>query len=706
MSKEAIAEAQKQETKFPSLMNIGVSDQTELKTMVDAIGAASEREAEAHEMAIFLSKENDELKMKLKVLIEDNNKLIDLYERAVSENRTESSHSSEIPWKVTTEDHSDSIAKADNTKEVEIEKEFEKLKCQLTEMHEENDKLLSLYEKAMLEGDELKKVIASVQNKNADDKGNNSCPERLVEVDKGQRLSFGRASVCFENEHEEEEMNSNGLNADDVNTGLDIESCLYEVEVQDDDNLCSIDSPLHNYCDSNEGNTESFAEDVKNYVAEQIEQNEMEIDEPGKLEEQEECCVLLGNTGMLGFKESIKSNIYEQDNTSTGNPTTGTDSEMREYLPNTLPMHVCEDLKSISMKLAEAREKLSYSAETVSIFGSFERAIIEVDALSNKIGKLECSKQAKEDECQHLQALSSKLHERKELANKKLLALKQSLTNFSSSLSYFEQREAMARSRLDASSQHLNLRKDELTRLQSSRQELVNALSKIKHTENELRSIVENSRLKVEEENRKLESERVLFAIDNIEKAANWQVAGKATALLQSEEEKTKLQNQIKHNREKLSNVRKEGEALNMKLAKMESEIEALEAAIEKETCAVDEMKLKLQNSLQEKEMLVEVTENGKHELESMLIEYHQSVFEADLKDEEIKIAQEELLREAREVEGLELAKEEVTRRKTEVVEAMSCDTCLVSDKVEAALDSLRTSVVELNSLLQHFGSV
>ncbi|XP_041992115.1 kinesin-like protein KIN-12E [Salvia splendens] len=688
LSKEAIAEAQKQETRV--LVNMGVSDQIELKTMVDAIGAASEREAEAHEMAIFLSKENDELKMKLKVLIDDNNKLIDLYEKAVAENPTKSSDGSEIPWQDTTEDHSDNTAKVDETRGVEIEAEFEKLKCQLTEMHEENDKLLSLYENAMLERDDLKKVIATGQVKHADGEGDDSFPEKLVEVDKGQRLSFCSASGFLENVHELKEVESNELNADNVYADLDVESCLYEVQVQDEHNLCFIDPPLH---DSNEANTVSYEEVRKNYDAEPIEQDEMETDEPRKLEEQAESC-------MLGFEES--------NCMSTGNPTAGTDLEMQENLPNTFPMHVCEDLRSISMKLAESREKLLYSAEAVRTFGSFEKAMIEVDTLATQIGKLECGKQAKQQECQHLQVLSSKLHEREELAHKKLLALKHSLTNFSSSLSYFEQREAMARSRLEVSTQHLSRRKEELASLQTSRRELANALSHMKQTENELRSIRENLKQKVDEENQKLESERVLFAIDNVEKPANdlsnrnWQVTGKATALLKSEEEKTNLQNQMKLNREKLSDVRKECEAMNSKLAKVESEIQTLEAELQKEKLAVDEMNLKLQNSLREKEMLVEVKENGKHELESIVVEYHQSVFEAELKEEEIKIAHEELLREAREVEGLQMAKDEVTRRKTELVEAMSCDTCLVSDKVEAALDSLQTSVVELNSLLQH----
>ncbi|KAH6774814.1 P-loop containing nucleoside triphosphate hydrolases superfamily protein [Perilla frutescens var. frutescens] len=656
LSKEATAkETQKGDTKFPSLVNIGVSDQTELKTMVDAIAAASEREAEAHEMAFFLSKENDELKMKLKVLIEDNNKLIDLYERAVAENHTKSSDISEIPWQDSTEVHSDCIAKVDEAKEVvEVEKENEKLKCELTEIHEENDKLLSLYEKAMQERDELRKVIASGQFKNAD--------EKLVEIDNDQCLSIEEASVCYENEREGEESNVHYGNTD-----LDLESRLYEVHVQDDCSLHSMDSPMHTSCDSDEANMESFAEVGKNYVAESVEQNTMEIDEPKNPDEQEESCTQQGNITTVGF----------------------------------------DDLKSIRTKLAEAQEKLSYSAESVSMFGSFERAMGEVDALSDKISKVEGSKQAKQQECCNLKVLSSELLERKDLANKKLSALKHSLMNFSSSVGYFEQREALARSRLDASSQHLNRRKENLISLQLSRQELVNALSKIKQTETELRSTIEKLRLKMEEENRKLESERVLFAIDNVEKPAselshrNWQITSKASALLKSEEEKTTLQNQIKLNREKLGNVKKEAEAMNGKLAKMNSQIQVEETELQKETLAVEEMNIKLQNSLHEKELLLEVKENGRYEFESMLLEYQQSLFEADLKEEEIKVVQEELLMETRKVEELLRTRDEVTQRKTELVEAMARDTSFVSDKVEAALHSLRTSIVELNTVLE-----
>ncbi|KAJ4890577.1 P-loop containing nucleoside triphosphate hydrolases superfamily protein [Raphanus sativus] len=65
---------------------VGDGDQIEVETMVQAIACASQREAVAHETAVKLSKENEELCQKIKVLIEDNNKLIELYEQVAAEN--------------------------------------------------------------------------------------------------------------------------------------------------------------------------------------------------------------------------------------------------------------------------------------------------------------------------------------------------------------------------------------------------------------------------------------------------------------------------------------------------------------------------------------------------------------------------------------------------------------------------------------------
>ncbi|KAL2510994.1 Phragmoplast orienting kinesin 2 [Abeliophyllum distichum] len=98
--------------------------------------------------------------------------------------------------------------------------------------------------------------------------------------------------------------------------------------------------------------------------------------------------------------------------------------------------------------------------------------------------------------------------------------------------------------------------------------------------------------------------------------------------------------------------------------------------------------------------MLLEIKDEGRNEFESMIIEYHQSMFEGELKEEETKILNEELQMELRKIKDLQRAKAEATKRKTELLEAMSCSNSCFSDKVEEDLHNIRISVMELNSLL------
>ncbi|KAF3323505.1 phragmoplast orienting kinesin 2 [Carex littledalei] len=90
----------------------------ELKAMVHAISAASQREAEAHETTISLAKENEDLKLQLSAIMEDSR-------RGGPEN-------------------------------------FE---VQLREMHQENEKLLGLYEDAMHERDELGILVREMKER-------------------------------------------------------------------------------------------------------------------------------------------------------------------------------------------------------------------------------------------------------------------------------------------------------------------------------------------------------------------------------------------------------------------------------------------------------------------------------------------------------------------------------------------------------------
>ncbi|CAA0824351.1 P-loop containing nucleoside triphosphate hydrolases superfamily protein [Striga hermonthica] len=460
---------------LPSLVSIGQSDQSEIKTMVDAIAAASQREAQAHEMAIFLAKENDELQAKLKVLIEDNNKLIELYESAVSGNRIQ-------------EDSNICLNNVAEEKALEMKGDLERLNCQLTEMHEENDRLMSLYEKAMQERDELKKNIDFKQQK-------------LVEVDGGERLRFDCASTCSDNERDREELDGTVPHVQDgqVNPDLEDETCLHEVHVGDD-----------------------YSQSLIDFQMRTVDEDELK-----------------------------EINKWEEIRAST--------------------MDLSKEMDSIRKKIADAHEKLSCSAQTLTVFGSLERALVEC--------------------------------------------------------------EALAKSRLVSCSENLSRKKEELNSLELSRHEVTDALSKTKETKAELRKLSDSLKLKVEDEHRKLENERVLFAIDNVENR-NWHSSAKATALLKSEEEKTKLQNEIKLNREKLGVLKKEAEVLTKNLGKIESERKALEVEIQKESVIVEEMNQKLENIIKEKEIILEVRENGKNEYETMIVDYYERLFEMELNEE------------------------------------------------------------------------
>ncbi|CAI9785824.1 unnamed protein product [Fraxinus pennsylvanica] len=700
-------ETQKGQTELSSLtsnqmLNIGECEQMEIKTMVDAIAAASQREAEAHEMAIVLSKENDELKMKLRVLIEDNNKLIELYEGAVSDNRKNSDGSLNPQDDEAKNNihHCDELAEE---KELAIKNVVESLEHQLTEMHEENDKLLGLYEKAMQERDEFKRVLASGQKKNDNNKGEFNCPEKLVEIDGGQCLKFDESPGFEDDKYEREETGSTGPYVQNVDRELAFEdqpesstevllneTCLYEVNVQDDYGQCLNDSEISNYSDSSEAGRQCLLEVTENFESRPIEEDRMETDELMKLEE----------SNMMQKTSLLELNAAEVSRTA------GCNMEMQAKSSSTILVNVYKDLDSLRKKLTEAQEKLSDSAQTIRMFGSLERAILDVDVLSGEIEKLEKDIQEKQQCHASLKLLSSQIQERRDQLDKKLSALKYSLASFSSSVSYFEQRETFASSRLNASECHLNQRKVELARLHISRKEIMDAQLKIKQSEVESKNCLEDLKSQVEEENRRLESERVLFAIDNVEKTAidlsqkNWQLSGKATELLKSEEEKTKLQNQIKQTREKLGDLKREGEALNKKLGKVESDIQVLEMEVHKDMQFVQEMDHKLQQIIQEKKMLLEIKDEGRNRLESMIIECHQSMFEGELKEEEMKIVDEELQMELQKIEDLQKAKAEATKRKTQLLEAMSCSNSCFSDKVEEDLHSIRISVMELNSLL------
>jgi kinesin family protein 15 len=309
-----------------------------------------------------------------------------------------------------------------------------------------------------------------------------------------------------------------------------------------------------------------------------------------------------------------------------------------------------------------------------------EQAFIEFDKVLREIEVTEEGLQMKQEEFRSLELLSSEMQEKRALVDKKLSALRYSVSSFVSSIAYFEQREHRAKARVNASTSYLEKKKEELARLQVCKEESEATMGRIQQSEIELKNVLAVLKSKLMEENQRQESEKVLFPIDNIENVdtsqRNWQLGGKATELLKSEEEKTKIQNEMKLSRENLGLIKKEFDVLSKKLGKIEGEMQVVQTDIQKGSKSVEEMELALQAVTHEKETLLEIREAGMHEIQSMILEYQQSIFDADLKGAEKEMLEEELQLELRRNEELKIQRAEASEKMTKLLENTSSRPC------------------------------
>ncbi|KAK9129009.1 hypothetical protein Syun_017806 [Stephania yunnanensis] len=481
------------------------NDQMELKTMVDAIAAASQREAEAHEKAIMLSKENDELRMKLKVLIEDNNKLIELYEGAVAE--TKRFRERQGARADESEDKTDQMVDSVDVHEesdVDRSRKIESLEHQLQEMHEENEKLMGLYEKAMQERDGFKMMLDFNRLDNVGEMKNEfDCPEKLVEVDEVENF----------------ECNELASESDDVNAYSDAIGFSGSTE-QDGFGAC--------------------AEDI--------------------------------------FKDGTDRNLHEEV-VSIG------EISHLETRPSKLLGGVSEELILVRDKLENAQAKIASAAETLTLLGLLESTAIEMEMLSKEIEEAEKGVLVKQQEIVGLKCCSSDTLNRKSIVSNKLSALKSSVSRFSSSISYWEQREARAKARMEDNSSSVEQKKQVLVDLCTQMEETELAQRNAQESEVQLKNHISSLKSKLEDEIQRKESEKVLFAIENLNISdapahRNWQSGGKATELLKSEENRTKLQREIKQCQENLVVILREIDVSRRKSTKLETEKQAVERDI------------------------------------------------------------------------------------------------------------------------------
>ena len=93
--------------------------------------------------------------------------------------------------------------------------------------------------------------------------------------------------------------------------------------------------------------------------------------------------------------------------------------------------------------------------------------------------------------------------------------------------------------------------------------------------------------------------------------------------------------------------------------------MQGVQTDMQKGSKSVEEMELALQAVIQEKETLLEIRETGMHEIQSMILEYQQRVFDADLKGAEKKMLEEELQLEFRRNEELKVLRAEASEKMT-----------------------------------------
>ncbi|RVW30913.1 Kinesin-like protein KIN-12E [Vitis vinifera] len=626
-SKAMEVQEQKLQSELPSLTtnvpSIDLNGQIELKTMVDAIAAASQREAEAHETAFILSKENDELRLKLKVLIEDNNKLIELYERAVAETNHKDSEEAENAQEDNAGVHkNDGFPELTAEKAMDMKRVVENLEHQLMDMHEENEKL-------MVDGTESIKSISGEEMLLVEENG---FPGFNVQEDGEEFLEFVKPTISAEAKILIEDTGVSRVNLLD-----DFSQCPGNSQVKEEDLI----DPQANECfesDEHSISTEPHLLLEENGLCRSKMLDGVDAIEVDVLAEFSEDNMSVGKNGFSGL------DVKDGSDQSGDQIVSGNTSDME-----TKPLEVnvaigSEDLNLVRMKLDRADEKLSSSAKTVTAFGLLEKAVVEVDKISREIGAIEDDLQLKQQEFESLKILSSKIHDRRALVDKKLSALKYSLSSFSTSAAYFEQREAQARARVNASSSYLGQKKDELARLQACKDEIEAVQRKLQHSDKEIPS-----------------------------PQINWHLGGKATALLKSEEEKTKLQAEMKQSREKLGAVRREIEDLNRKSQKVETAMQTVEMEMQKSLKSVEEMQLGLQGIVRENEMLLEIRESGKTEIDNLILENQQSMFEADLKLAEMSILEEELSMQSRRIEELCATRAVVMEKYSQLLKDTRC---------------------------------
>ncbi|KAK1271617.1 Kinesin-like protein KIN12B [Acorus gramineus] len=396
-------------------------------------------------------------------------------------------------------------------------------------------------------------------------------------------------------------------------------------------------------------------DDLRRRLCSIKEANNAEVNEmncPEKLVEEDEDGVCSNEKGMMASKvcsEFVESQILAEKLVISG--LTELDSirmDEDQSIPVGQPINFVEaskeELNSARDKLDVAEDKLLHAAKAISFFGLLEKATADAYTISEELEATEINVQSKRREIETLKCLSSEMIERKAAANNKLSALKSVLPSFCS-VDYWEQREAQAREKVHASSLVVKQKEAHFTDLQVRKKGISSALTKARQTEGTLRNSLDSVKSKLcEFEMRRKETEKVLFDRNQVDEPVPKSLhLGKAGDLLKSEEERSKLSAEKTTLREKLVVVQKEISKLSQSYNTLETEIQGIDKEMHEASNSLKASQCGLDRVIEEKKVLMEMRTEGKSESEKLIVECVQCVFEADLKEGEVGICEDEL---------------------------------------------------------------
>ncbi|PKA54345.1 Kinesin-like protein KIN12A [Apostasia shenzhenica] len=359
-----------------------------------------------------------------------------------------------------------------------------------------------------------------------------------------------------------------------------------------------------------------------------------------------------------------------------------------------------EIFSAVRNKLAIIEDKqLAITENVVKFPGLLAKAASEMETIFGRFEEVEHNVAIKQQEIMALDLALLKQEEKRAVIDSKLSALKVALQSFSSKFQYWEEREIRAKARFDSLLAPMNQMKEELKHLQMRKHEMDTSCIKARHTESELRKHIDSLKVELQvTETRRKESERVLFSIDNVDRAMNF---GKASELLKSEEERTKISSEIRKLKEKLVMMQKEVLKSVSTSESFSADIEKLEEGIKGESVLLQEAEIAWRRAAGEKEMIVQMINGGKHEQGRIIVDYQECLFELELKKSEIIISEEELRIQKKAMEELKAIQREAIEKLRYLLDEDKRSSS-ASEKFENQIGQILRSLSEVKLLFNY----